>query len=133
MRCLRNILGITWRDKVTNEAVLARTGSKSMFQTLKVRRLRWLGHLRRMPDGRLPKDILYSELSAGSRGRGRPLLRFKDVVKRDMKALDIATDNWERLAEDRTKWRQQLRKGGDRLDKDWIRGLAQKRGHTVSL
>ncbi|KAI4787141.1 hypothetical protein KUCAC02_029076 [Chaenocephalus aceratus] len=66
MRCLRNILGITWRDKVTNEAVLARTGSKSMFQTLKIRRLRWLGHLRRMPDGRLPKDILYSELSAGS-------------------------------------------------------------------
>ncbi|XP_010764526.1 uncharacterized protein [Notothenia coriiceps] len=53
MRCLRNILGITWRDKVTNEAVLARTGSKSMFPTLKVRRLRWLGHLRRMPDGRL--------------------------------------------------------------------------------
>ncbi|KAI4805599.1 hypothetical protein KUCAC02_010203 [Chaenocephalus aceratus] len=74
-----------------------------MFQTLKVRRLRWLGHLRRMPDGHQPKDILYSELSAGSRGRGRPLLRFKDVVKRDMKALDIATDNWERLAEDRTK------------------------------
>lgn len=112
--------------------MLPRTGSKSMFQTLKVRRLRWLGHLRRMPDGRLPKDILYSELSAGSRGRGR-LLRFKDVVKRDTKALDIATDNWERLVEDRTKWRQQLREGGDRLDKDWIRGLAQKHGHTVSL
>ncbi|KAJ4932667.1 hypothetical protein JOQ06_011084 [Pogonophryne albipinna] len=35
MRCLRNILGITWRDKVTNEALLARTGSKSIFQTLK--------------------------------------------------------------------------------------------------
>ena len=48
-------------------------------------------------------------------------LRFKDVVKRDM------TDNRERLAEDRTKWRQQLREGGDRLDKDWIRGLALKR------
>ncbi|KAK1893602.1 GTP-binding protein RHO2 [Dissostichus eleginoides] len=86
-----------------------------------------------MPDGRLPKGILYGELSAGSRGRGRPLLRFKDVVKRDMKALDIATDNWERLAEDRTKWRQQqLREGGDRLDKYWTRGLALKRGHTVS-
>ncbi|KAK1882288.1 putative uncharacterized transposon-derived protein F52C9.6 [Dissostichus eleginoides] len=40
MGCLRNILGITWRDKVTKEAVLARTGSKSMFQTLKLRRLR---------------------------------------------------------------------------------------------
>ena len=131
MRCLRNILGITWRDKVTNEAVLAHTGSKSMFQTLKVRRLRWLGHLRRMPDGRLPKDILYRELCAGSRGRGRPLLHFKDVVKRDMKALDIAADGWEKLAEDRAKWRQQLHAGGVRLDQNWFRGLAHKRGRIL--
>jgi len=86
-----------------------------------------------MPDGRLPKEIVYSELSAGSRGRGRPLLRFKYVVKREMKALDIATDGWERLAEDRAKWRQQLREGGGRLDKDWIRRPAQKHGRTFFL
>ncbi|KAI4797653.1 hypothetical protein KUCAC02_024945 [Chaenocephalus aceratus] len=74
-----------------------------------------------MPDSCLPKDILYSEQSTGSRGRGRPLLRFKDVkdvVKRDNKTRDIVTGGWERLAEDRAKGRQQLRQSSDRLEKD---------------
>ncbi|XP_010776050.1 uncharacterized protein [Notothenia coriiceps] len=34
-----------------------------------------------------------------------------------MKALDIATDNWERLAEDRMKWRHQLREDHKHLKK----------------
>ena len=52
-------------------------------------RLRWLGHVHRMKDGRIPKDLLYGELEMGERARGRPLLRYRDVCKRDMKALDI--------------------------------------------
>ena len=67
LRCLRRIMGINWWDRITNEEVLSRAGSRSLFQTLKLRRMRWLGHLRRMPDGRLPKDILCSELCTGSR------------------------------------------------------------------
>ena len=50
LRCLRRIMGISWWDKVTNEEVLKRAGSRSLFQSLKTRRMRWLGHLRRMPD-----------------------------------------------------------------------------------
>ena len=130
MRCLRSLLGVTWRDKVSNEDVLRRTGCCSLYQTLKRRRLRWLGHLRRMPDGRLPKDVLYGELRSGERSRGRPLLRFKDVVKRDMLAMDIAADTWEQLAEDRAEWRCQLRDGGARLDAQWLRALARKRGRV---
>lgn len=61
MCCLRSILGITWQDEVTKEMVLAWTGCKPLFQT-------WLKHLHRMPDGQLPKDILYSKLSDGARG-----------------------------------------------------------------
>ena len=49
----------------------------------------WIGHVRRMKDGRIPKDILYGELAVGKRPRGRPQLRNKDVCKRDMKALEI--------------------------------------------
>ena len=47
-----------------------------------------LGHVCRMEDGRIPKDILYGELATGQRNTGRPHLRFKDVCKRDMRALD---------------------------------------------
>ena len=127
LRCLRRIMGINWWDRITNEEILSRAGSHSLLQTLKIRRMRWLGHLRRMPDGRLPKDILYSKLCTGSRPRGRPMLRFKDVANRDLVALDIDTERWEELAEDRTGWRNALRKGGEALEAWWLEKLAIQR------
>ena len=72
MRCLRRILGINWNDRVTNNEVLKSTGIDSLFSILKLRRLRWLGHVHRMPDGRIPKDLLYGEPAKGKRPRGRP-------------------------------------------------------------
>ena len=98
MRCLRRILGISWEDKVPNTEVLSRANLPTMFTLLRQRRLRWLGHVHRMDDGRIPKDLLYGELAAGKRKTGRPQLRFKDVCKRDMKALQMDPDHWEALA-----------------------------------
>ncbi|KAI8488372.1 hypothetical protein Bbelb_339680 [Branchiostoma belcheri] len=82
--------------------VLTRASIPSMYTLLKQCRLRWLGHVCRMPDGRIPKDLLYSELANGTRARGRPHLRFKDVVKRDMKDMDIDINTWETLTTSRT-------------------------------
>lgn len=48
LRCLRRILGITWRDRIPNKDVLAQEGVPSMFALLVQRRLRWLGHVSRM-------------------------------------------------------------------------------------
>lgn len=111
LRCLRRLLGITWRDHIPNTEVLRRTKALSLYSTMAKRRLRWLGHVRRMDDGRIPKDLLYGELEQGKRKTGRPLLRFSDTCKRDMKAFNIATDRWENLANDRSKWRAALHKG----------------------
>ena len=43
-----------------------------MFTLLKQRRMRWLGHVVRMDDRRIPKDLLYGELVQGKRPTGRP-------------------------------------------------------------
>ncbi|KAI8515730.1 hypothetical protein Bbelb_065430 [Branchiostoma belcheri] len=91
--------------------VLTRASIPSMYTLLKQHRLRWLGHVCRMPDGRIPKDLLYCELASGTRARGRPHLRFKDVVKRDMKDMDIDINTWETLTSSRTLWRQVVKKG----------------------
>ncbi|XP_047990756.1 uncharacterized protein LOC125229861 [Leguminivora glycinivorella] len=48
MRCLRSILDITWKDRVTNESVLDIAQLPSITALLKQRRLRWLGHVQRM-------------------------------------------------------------------------------------
>ena len=86
MRCLRRILGITWQDHVTNRDVLTRAQLTSMYGLLSQRRLRWAGHVRRMEDTRIPKELLFGILATGTRPVGRPTLRYKDVLKRDMKA-----------------------------------------------
>ena len=59
----------------------------------------------RVPDSRLPKCILYSELSTGSRHHGRPKKRYKDTLRSTMKDCSIEEANWEVLATDRDKWR----------------------------
>ena len=46
--------------------------------------LRLLGHVLRMDNNRLPKQLLYSQFCLGMRNQGRPRLRFKDVAKRNM-------------------------------------------------
>ena len=45
-----------------------------------------------------PKDIPYRELTSGKRSTGQPKSHYNDVCKRDMKALDINTENWEEVA-----------------------------------
>ena len=109
MRSLRRILGIKWDDYITNQTVLEMTNMHSMYYLLTERRLRWLGHTCRMPDGRIPKDILFGELAQGNRKRGRPHLRYKDVCKRDMKAGNMDTNGFEEKTQNRTLWREQVR------------------------
>ena len=94
MRCLRRIPNIKWSEKVPNTEVLNAAGLRSMYTLLRQRRLRWIGHVWRMEDSRIPKFILYGELGSGSRPIGRSRLRYKDVFKRDMKALGIDTKSW---------------------------------------
>ena len=130
LRSIRRILGISWPDKVTNADVLFRAGLPSMYTLLRQHRLRWLGHVRRMDDGRIPKYILYGELALGRRTTSHPHLRYKYVCVRDMKAVDIDTMSWEGLAADRTTWRsalkQHLKTGKDKMMTD----AADKRART---
>ena len=61
---LQRILGITWQDHVLEQA-----GMPSMYKLTK-RRLHWLGHVSRMKDGLIPKDVLYGKLTTGTRPAG---------------------------------------------------------------
>ena len=94
MRHLRSIMIITWNDKVTNKEIIERTRLPSMEDRLIRNNLRWTGHLMSISPDRLPKQVLYSQLSSGHRKRGRPRVRFKDTIKRNLKLRDIKTDTW---------------------------------------
>ena len=106
MRRLPSIMRINWMDKVTNNEILERTGLLPSMEDLLFRKnLRWTGHLMRMSPDRLPKQVLYSQLSSGHRKRGRPRLRFKDTIKRNLKMRDMQIASWTSLSQQRDKWR----------------------------
>ena len=64
-----------------------------------------------MDDNRIPKKMLYGELTVGKRSVGRPKKRFKDNLKASLRELNIDTDTWESLATDRSMWRSSITKG----------------------
>ena len=97
------------RDKITNVDRLNRAGLPSMADILIEKGLRWLGHFYRMGTERLPRQLLYSQLCEGSRNRGRPKLRFKDVMKRNMKQRNINNNTWQQTAEDRPVLRRKIK------------------------
>ena len=75
------------------------------------RRLSWLGHAYCMEPHRLPREILYGELREAIRRVGRPLLRYKGVIKRDLRSALIDTSAWEDIAKHRDAWRQSVKAG----------------------
>jgi len=108
MRHLRDIMGIKWYDKIKNEEILKRANLPSMADILIVKNLRWLGHVHRMDENRLPRQLLYSQLCSGKRNQGRPRLRYKDVAKRNMKWREIDTKAWQTIANNRANWRSAI-------------------------
>jgi len=107
---LRQLLGITWRDYVSDVEVLRIAGMPSVEALLSAANIRWAGHVARMSDSRLPKAIMYGELSLGSRSVGGQKLRFKDVLKRNLKIAGAAVDDWEELSGDRVAYREVSRR-----------------------
>jgi len=63
----RRLLGITWKDNVRNEEIRKTTGRQKLELVIKERRLRWLGHVLRMEDSRVPRQAIQWELSRATR------------------------------------------------------------------
>ena len=59
MRALRSILGIKWQDRITNLEVLDRANSTSIESMLIKAQLRWVGHVIRMEEFRIPRRLMY--------------------------------------------------------------------------
>jgi len=67
----RRMMGISWKDKVSNERVRVQTQLEKIDCIIKERRLRWLGHVLQMDDNRLPRQAVHWHLSSSKRKPGR--------------------------------------------------------------
>ena len=68
-----------------------------MAEFLREERLRWYGHVQRRDKDHATRKILQMTVTDGKRNRGRPKLRWRDLVKEDMARKQMTTE----MAEDR--------------------------------
>ena len=100
MRCFLKLLGISYRDHITNEEVKARIENaigryEDLLTSVKRRKLKWYGHITRSSG--LAKTILQGTVQGGRR-RGRQRNRWEDNIKERNILL--------RKAENREEWRK---------------------------
>ena len=70
-----------------------------MAEFLREKRLRWFGHAQRRDKDDAARKILQMTVD-GKRNRGRPKLRWRDLVKDDIARNQMTTE----MAEDRRHW-----------------------------
>jgi len=124
---LRSILRVSWQDRVTNCEVLSRASLTSIEAIILKNRLRWIGHVSRMPPTRLPRTIMYGELAEGTRPLGRPKYRYKDQAKASFRSIGLDHTTWEEEASERGQWRGAVSRGVDEFEEDRVRTECRKR------
>ncbi len=107
MRCLRRISGTSLLDRIPNAVTRARCGIPEVATLIRYRRLRWLGHVARMSDTRLPLQLMFSTMS-GTGSRGRPLKSWNDYIREDLEAIGMPY-NWWRKCKNRDEWRDAIK------------------------
>ena len=107
MRCFRKLLGISYRDHITNDAVRDRIRQAigpydDILTTVKKRKLKWFGHVSRSSG--LAKTILQGTVQGGRR-RGRQKKRWENnnAEWTGLKFCDAV-----REAENKIKWRERV-------------------------
>ena len=103
MRCLRTICSLSLIDKVPNDKNIQMCNTSCASDIVSYRRLRWLGHVARMGNYRLPKMMMFSTLE-GAGKRGRPIKSWNDCVRKDLDSLGLTLTWWKRC-QDRANWK----------------------------
>ena len=72
-------------------------------------RLRWLGHVLRMKDDRLPKIVPFGQPSGATQKADRPCLGWEDVINKYLKEMGTSWEGVKREALKGLGWRWSVR------------------------
>ena len=104
-RCLRAILGMSWRDHVTNEEVMRRAGMERHQYIVTTRRRKIAGHVLRLQRERPAHTAMYWVSEDGRRKRGRPKKTRRSTFNEDLEEMGVSWHGARRIASDRDRWR----------------------------
>jgi hypothetical protein len=106
-RVLRRIFGPKWKEeeswrKLHNDELHSLYSSPNIVKVIKSSRMRGVGHVARMGEGRSVYRVLVGR-PEGKRPLGKPRRRWEDNIKLDIRDIGIEGANWIRLAQDRVQ------------------------------
>ena len=107
-----------WEHSVSNADLRAWLGVPPILQVVRQCRLRWLGHVGRMQEHRLPKQILFGPLpeELGYRQPGHQAgKRLREEFLSDLAAIDVHQQGWLQFCNTdggRAKWAEKSREIG---------------------
>uniref|UniRef100_A0A8D8VY55 Uncharacterized protein n=1 Tax=Cacopsylla melanoneura TaxID=428564 RepID=A0A8D8VY55_9HEMI len=104
-----------WRIR-KNKEIRDLFNEPDIIANIRCRRMRWTGHVLRRGGESLIKSVWEGEI-AGTRRRGRPKLRWKDQIKKNMEQINISEEEEE--AQDRTVWRGKIGEAKSLLGFKW--------------
>ena len=111
MSFLRKVAGLSLRDRVRSSVIREELGVDPLLLRVERSQMRWLGHLVRMPPGRLPGEVFRAR-PTGRRSWGRPrtLCGERDYVSRlAWERLRIPQEELDEVAGEREVWASLLR------------------------
>ena len=108
--CWGEYLGLRVTRKRGNGEILHNAELSDLYSlpnivwVVKLRRMRWAGHVAHMGEGRDVHRILVGK-PEGKRPLGRPRHRWEDNIKMDLQEVGGVCGDWMELAQDRDRWR----------------------------
>jgi hypothetical protein len=73
---------ISRKDKIRNNIIKQKMNvTRSLLDDIKTKQLQWYGHVQRMEEGRLPKEVMKWRPPRRRRKRGRPQLTWAEGIR----------------------------------------------------
>ena len=127
-----SILHLKWQDRIPDTEVLERCNIQGIEAMLMRIQFRWSGHVSRMTDNRIPKQLLYGQLVSAKRSQGGQRKRYKDKLKANFRACGIDYKNWEALAMDRESWRSLCYEATSKFELERVKTAKERRAQRKS-
>jgi hypothetical protein len=95
---------ISRKDKIRNNIIKQKMNvTRSLSDDIKTKQLQWYGHVQRMEEGRLTKEVMKWR-PQGRRKRGRPKLSWAKGIRGLMGEKGLMEEDWN----DRSNWRKKI-------------------------
>jgi hypothetical protein len=86
---LRKIMEIQWQDRITNNQLYERTKVTPWSKTVKKRRLKWYGHLLRLPEETPARAALREARRYVQKPRGGQKITWLKLIDKDLENINI--------------------------------------------